>query len=202
MRTFLAIELPPHIQTYVAENISNLRTQLQATGLEKQLQWVPLANLHLTVRFFGDTSTVQAEALAHALTEIASQQAPFALALTQLGGFPNLQRPRVLWLGVAGELPQLHALNTAVESAAQEVGFTAEARGYTPHITLARAQRRAKQGELQGTGQQLQTIRATPSAAEPPTFVVQELVHFASHFQRCGPLYKPLGRYPFAHHAT
>jgi 2'-5' RNA ligase len=70
--------------------------------------------------------------------EAAAGVAPLALCLNGLGTFPGMSRPRVIWVGLAGEVERLKALQRAVEEASRPLGFEPEARGFTPHLTLGR----------------------------------------------------------------
>ena len=55
--------------------------------------------------------------------------------------FPNPRRPRVLWVGLEGDLNALAGLQAAVEQAVTGLGYAAEERPFSPHITLGRVRR-------------------------------------------------------------
>ncbi|MEZ4660743.1 MAG: RNA 2',3'-cyclic phosphodiesterase [Caldilineaceae bacterium] len=191
MRTFIAIEFPPTIQQQLADAARQLRAHLRAHNAPDCLRWAGLHNAHLTLRFLGDTTDAQAQALAVALEAIAQKQPPFELALDSVGGFPHLRQPRVLWLGVAGDMTQLCALQSAVEQCVQRAGLAAETQPFSPHVTLARADRQATKSDLRRIGE-LVGVYAAAARGEPLRFAVNAFVHMESRLQRGGAVHTPL----------
>lgn len=196
MRTFIAIEFPSNIRQQLDETVRRLRGHLRAHQAPDSLRWAGLHNAHLTLRFLGDTTDAQVQTLAAALDAIARKQPPFELAIGCVGGFPNLRQPRVLWLGVGGDMAPLNALQSAVEKGAQRAGFSAETRPFSPHITLARAGRLASKSDLRLVGQLVQDYAAM-AQQEPPHFQINEVVHMKSDLQRGGAVHTPVGRFGF-----
>jgi len=131
-RAFIAVCLDEPTRAAVAAEIERLRP------LSRAVAWVPSPNLHLTLKFLGEQSDARlAEALL-GIEEVAAGRAPFALTLHGLGAFPGLERPRILWVGVAeGALP-IRALQSGVESALEHRQFTPESRPWHPHLTIGR----------------------------------------------------------------
>lgn len=197
MRTFIAIEFPPTIQQQLENITRQLRSYLRTQNAPECLRWAGLHNVHLTLRFLGETTSAQAQLLAADLAEMTKRQEPFKLALGHVGGFPNLRQPRVLWLGVEGDIKQLNALQVVVEQCVQRAGFPAETRAFSPHITLARASRNAAKSDLRQIGQLVQTYSAPESLRELPPFQVSELVHMQSQLYRSGAVHTPLARFRF-----
>jgi len=192
MRTFIAIEFSPEVHQQLQSIGAQLRTDLRRQGASDGLRWSASENIHLTLRFLGDTTAAQTQRIATGLGAAAMQHAPFTLTLGGVGGFPQLHQPRVLWLGVGGDLAQLHALQAAVEETVQQAGFAAAERPFAAHITLARAQRTATQEQLRAAGSHLAAYGATPSMPVQ----VHELVQLRSELQPTGAVYTRLGRYP------
>ena len=126
MRLFIAVDLP-----------KSIRDSLKPLFGEKLpgSHWVGPEQLHLTLRFLGETD----EALFHAVkTALAEVSAPnFELRLRGAGVFPNPSRARVLWVGL-GDSPPLLDLQKQIENKITALGFAAETRGFSPHLTLAR----------------------------------------------------------------
>lgn len=125
MRLFIGIGLPDP----VAERLAML------SGGVPGARWIPQENLHLTLRFLGDTETNQAEDL---VGELSALHAPsFSLRLNGVGLFGDRKRTRMIWAGVESQ-PALTHLQKKVEQAAQRAGFDPERRKFHPHVTLAR----------------------------------------------------------------
>jgi 2'-5' RNA ligase len=131
MRLFLALELPSAAAAEIYASTDPLRAR------EPGLAWVRASKLHLTLKFLGEADELRVADLIAAIDRVASSHRPFEMELAGVGAFPNFRRPRVVWLGVAGE-PRLELLHHDVELAAAEVGYEVEGRPFRPHVTLAR----------------------------------------------------------------
>jgi 2'-5' RNA ligase len=132
LRLFVAIELPGDVR----EALSRLQHDLQRRGLEN-LRWVRPEGIHLTLKFLGATPAESVPELEAGLAGAASGVAPHQLTLGELGTFGG-SRPRVLWIDLRGDLDAVFTLQERVEGALNPLGFEREARGWSPHITLAR----------------------------------------------------------------
>jgi 2'-5' RNA ligase len=147
-RLFIALELPEN----VLRAIGRLQADLKKTTAPRAARWTRPEGIHLTLKFLGDVPAARADELGSALREAASRGQPFDLQAQGLGCFPNLARPRVLWLGLAGDLGKLRALQADVEERTARLGFAAEERGFSPHLTLARTAQAASRTEAAAIG--------------------------------------------------
>jgi len=132
LRLFVAIELPGGVR----EALSRLQHELQQHGLEK-LRWVRPEGIHLTLKFLGETPKERVPAIQDALAGAAEDAAAHELSLGKLGTFGG-SRPRVLWMDLTGQVDAVRHVRERVESAMNGLGFEPEARGWSPHVTLAR----------------------------------------------------------------
>jgi 2'-5' RNA ligase len=153
MRTFIAVELSPAAKEHVAATARRWQAALDAQGAGAALRWTPASNLHLTLRFLGETGAEQRREIEAALGPLAAAVPAFTLALGHLGAFPSLRRPNVVWLALRGDLPPLTALQASIEAAARRAGFAAETRAFTPHLTIARAHKGASAALLGRAGE-------------------------------------------------
>ena len=133
MRLFVALEIP----TAVRENLATLLASLRA--ISKEPRWVRAENLHVTLKFLGETGDDKLDAVRHALGTIRSEQ-PVTLQFRGLGFFPSERSPRVFWVGVEASA-NLKTLAADIESAMEKLGFPSEKREFSPHLTLARFER-------------------------------------------------------------
>jgi 2'-5' RNA ligase len=108
--------------------------------------------IHLTLKFVGDTPAASVDAVKEALQEAARGHHAVALTVQGLGCFPTFERPRVLWLGVGGDMHRLRALQADVEKYIAPLGFPTEDRGFSPHLTLARTAQGASRAEAAALG--------------------------------------------------
>ena len=198
MRTFIEVELPHAAQDYIRGRQHDVRTALSASGLASCFRWTQVANMHLTLRFLGETTARQQQYLADGLAVVAKEWPTLSLCAGQLGGFPSLQRPRVLWLGVAGDLDSLQGIQTQVERLVQETGFEAESRGYSPHLTIARVRKECPPREAQNAGAILsQWVEEQAEGSAGVPFCVERLVHMRSDLHSSGAAYTPLSTHEF-----
>ena len=139
LRTFIAIDLPPNVKAALADVAATLGGRVSRGALgTAAVRWVRPEQMHLTLRFLGDTPAGKLPALADALDTLAAGHAPFTLRLTDVGCFPNTRRPRVVWVGLGGEEQKLLAMVAALEAALRPLGWPAEDRPFRAHLTLGR----------------------------------------------------------------
>ncbi len=134
VRAFVAIELDGEM----LQALDGLQARLRRAPQARNGRWVSPAGIHLTLQFLGDVPAARIAELQAALERACAGIAPFEIALSGLGCFPNLQRPRVLWVGVEEATGTLQRLQLAVERELSRLGFQPEGRAFTPHLTLAR----------------------------------------------------------------
>jgi len=141
MRLFVAVNFPARLR----QKIARLCRPLDAAGIP--VQWVEPDQVHLTLKFIGETPSDRVEALSDALEEVAGRFRPFPLRFGPIGAFPSPRRPRVVWLGVE-PTPELRFVKDDLERRLAELGVEREQRPYQPHVTLGRAPREAEAGEF------------------------------------------------------
>jgi RNA 2',3'-cyclic 3'-phosphodiesterase len=133
IRSFIAIELPSNIKAKLDE----LQKELKQSKL-KQVKWASPSGIHLTLKFLGNIDAGDTEKITAAIKESCSGYKKFALELSELGVFPNYRRPRVIWLGVSGQIDILLKLQKQIDDKLGLIGFPREKRPFSPHITLGR----------------------------------------------------------------
>lgn len=130
MRLFIAIEIPENIRAGFASLLKEFR------AIAPQLKWVRAENLHVTLKFLGETNPAKLDALQTVLSAVRSPE-PVNLEFRGLGFFPNEKRPRVFWAGMEAS-PNLKTLAADIDQAVHRLGFPLEQRPFAPHLTLAR----------------------------------------------------------------
>ncbi len=137
IRTFVAIELP---QDAIA-SLDQLQADLKRRLDTRAVRWVKPHGIHLTLKFLGNVPADQMDEVADALWAACEGVPPFDVELARMGCFPNVRRPRVIWVGVAGDLATLRRLRDAVEEHIAPLGYPTERRPFQPHLTLGRLKR-------------------------------------------------------------
>ncbi|RAL22503.1 RNA 2',3'-cyclic phosphodiesterase [Thermoflavimicrobium daqui] len=131
-RLFIAIPIVKEQKEFLAKQVKVLQENLPFQ------KWVCPEDYHLTLYFLGETSLAKLNFIRDAIRQVAQETTPFFLSISNLGVFGKEQQPRVLWMGVKGNLMALTSLQKEVLQALEPFGFYGEDRPYRPHITLAR----------------------------------------------------------------
>jgi 2'-5' RNA ligase len=183
VRAFIAIDLPEILQERLRALDSKLRPQFE--GLP--IHWVPVKDIHLTLKFLGDVSQDNLESITEVLHSECATAAPFEVHVEGLGLFPNAQRPRVIWVGVSGGEPML-SLQERLETGVAQLGYPPERRPFSPHLTLGRIQRKADARQKK----QVADIIAQHEVGLLGTAVVDEVALFKSELNPDGAVYTKL----------
>jgi 2'-5' RNA ligase len=147
LRAFIAIELAPEI----LRRLGALQARLREEVPEGLVRWVKPEGIHLTLQFLGDVPAVRIEGTAEAMRQVCMAHAPFPFAVGGMGCFPDVRRPRVVWVGVEEPDGALVGLQHAIVQAMKPFGFAPEKRPFSAHLTLGRV-REGRPAALQALG--------------------------------------------------
>jgi 2'-5' RNA ligase len=135
--------------------IADILASLDSFG--KPLRTVSVENLHLTLKFLGDTSDDLQPELSRVMASVAEREPRFSIAIRGLGTFPNLNQPSVLWAGISPAEPCVR-LAKALGQLLKPLGFEPEQRSYHPHLTLARVKQRLPKDQMQNLVNQMEDV--------------------------------------------
>jgi RNA 2',3'-cyclic 3'-phosphodiesterase len=178
IRLFIAFPL----EQSVTDQLGRMITSLKQYGAD--VKWVAPQNIHLTTCFLGDTDQSKVPAINKIIDEIASQHSKVVTKINLVGGFPTIERARVIWAGMAEGGEQLGATTAALVGKVRRLGFTLDDKPFKPHLTLGRVREGGTMGEL---GTFLKSYSYDPI---PVTF--DRLTLFESTLTPQGPIYKGL----------
>lgn len=133
MRLFLSIEISSEVRQWLNGLIADLRRH------KADIAWTGSSNFHLTLKFLGEINSNDVPKIIGACNAI--QIPAFNLSISNAGAFPNVRNPKVLWIGLGGELATLKVLQRSIEDALEDEGFPREAKSFRPHLTLGRIRR-------------------------------------------------------------
>ena len=185
IRAFLALDPPPEVLRKIADIQGTLRKNIQGA-----LSWVRPEGIHLTLKFFGNLAAKDVSAVSEVVAGQAAGARPLNLEAKGLGVFPDTRRPRVLWLGICGEVERLIALQQAIDRGLETRGFAREQRPFRAHLTLARI--KSPRG-LEG----LDSVIAGKGSESAGKFMATGLTLFKSDLTPKGAIYTTLGYFPF-----
>lgn len=183
IRTFLAIEIPKEI----LEQFERLQYRLgrSMTGV---IRWAKTGSTHLTLKFFGNITERDIRSIDDTLKTKAPALNPIPIAVGTMGVFPNLSRPRVLWVGITTGLKELTAMQAEIEAALETAGFPREERPYRPHLTLGRMKTDRR---IEGLDKAVEDHRGF----EAGNFTAREMILFRSDLKPTGPVYTALATF-------
>jgi len=132
MRLFIALPLEAQVKDALGKIISDLKRH------GGPVKWVKPENIHLTLRFLGETDENLVSKIKTEIDAVAAGHAQVRTSISRLGGFPNLNRPRVIWVGIEHNLELLSKMARQMELRARTLRFEKESRAFKAHMTLAR----------------------------------------------------------------
>ena len=183
IRSFIAIELPGELKLALARLQDKLKS-----GSRAPVKWVDTDSVHLTLKFLGNIDSGIVGKITSALEEAVRGTHPFSIEVSGLGVFPNIRRVQVVWVGLTGEVEKLGQLQQRIETGLVPLGFAAESRPFTPHLTLGRVRDYVTPDERQDLGQLV-----TGTAFEAKYKMSIDAVHLMkSQLTREGPIYSKI----------
>ena len=181
-RTFIAIEASRPVCKKAAALMKLLGRELEG------INWVDDNKLHITLQFLGDVEDTMLAEVCQLTQEAVAEVSPFEICVAGVGAFPEVSRPKSLWLGVSEGAAEIIALHQAVQDALSSLPTKRERRGYTPHLTL---------GRVLASKESLETLQPRlvgQEAFDAGNMVVDEITIFASELRKSGPQHHVISR--------
>jgi RNA 2',3'-cyclic 3'-phosphodiesterase len=178
-RLFIAVNISDGARQAAAAHIKELRQEFPRI----RVSWARPENLHITLKFLGDTPDAVVERLGSAVAKAAARHSPFEIKLSVPAAFGK----RVLTIGIADETGGVTALQREIESEYLKLGFEKERRPFRPHLTIARLRDRRGTGEL--------IERHLELKVDPEETKIGDIVLYESELYPAGSRYTVLGRY-------
>ena len=183
-RVFLAIPFHGIFSQEIERFLFPLRRDIAG------VRWMEPRQVHLTLHFFGAVSSQEIELIHRSSQKVAALFSPLKLSLDRIGGFPSLERPDLIWLGVGEPSGRLLSLQKALQGEVRTLGFKVEARPFQPHVTIGRVTRKS---------QDLKTLLAkVPFEFPTPSKIADHFALYRSYYLPEGVRYEILKSYPFS----
>lgn len=178
IRTFIAIDLP-------ARNKKRIESLIGRESKKSKLSFVDASQLHLTLNFIGDVEDTLLPTLCKRIAHQAQKFETFSILLNGFGAFPNMERPRVFWLGIDEGNDELKAMNLAFRRVIEDLGFLQEQK-YQPHLTLARNKIGTVPSDL------IDEFQNGVKRMVFDPWTVEKIVIYSSTLERRGPIHVPV----------
>jgi 2'-5' RNA ligase len=170
----------------VRERLAAVQERLRR--VQADVSWVRAENIHVTLKFLGETEPKRLERIRPALAEVARAGVPFSMEVAGVGSFGG-RIPRVVWVGVGEGAEPLTQLAGQVESALARVGFPKEKREFTAHLSLGRVR----------SPRNAEALLSALQEARGEAFGTMAAAHFElmqSELHPTGSVYTVLDRFP------
>jgi 2'-5' RNA ligase len=174
-RLFAALKIHPSA-SYI-----NVFNEISSSLRHERIKWVEPENMHLTLKFFGETDEAQIPAISLALQTAVSQSKPFTLKIVNTGIFGSRYDPKVIWFGIEKH-PELDMLAKNIFTELTNCGWEQDRQNFVPHLTIGRI-RELKDKPL------FQQIICKYNTVEIQEENVNEIILYESILRREGPLY-------------
>jgi len=175
-RAFIAINLPESIKSFLSE----AQEALKLYGF--RIKWVRPQNIHLTLKFLGDTATADTDKIAEAMTLAAKNCPTVSLTAKGVGVFPNVRRPRVIWAGLNGQIETLANLHQTLDAHLADLGFARDTRAFKSHLTLGRVKGKIASDRMLAAIDKLKE-------SESESFETHQVILFKSELRPGGAVY-------------
>lgn len=184
IRAFIAVTLPPEVRHF----LTGLQRKVKQTA-DVPVKWVETENLHLTLAFLGNVDEAKMPDISKALHAAASGVRPLTLKVAGLGVFPSPRRPRIVWAGLTGDVPELQRLQRAIVDCLGPLGFSPDDKPFRPHLTLGRVRDSASSAQSETLGKAVAEMATTGEQS----FSVADVHLIKSHLTGSGPIYTVIG---------
>lgn len=186
MRAFLALDPPPEVLRRIIDLQGTLKKKIP-----HGVRWVNSEGIHLTLKFLGNIFPSHRDSIKSLLPGVVGAHPSFTLSAGGVGVFPGISKPRVIWVGIAGETQGLFTLQHDIEEVLETIGFPRENRPFRAHLTLGRVKDpRALQG--------METVIAQGQNFDAGTFTAEKLLFIKSDLTPAGAIYTHLATFPLA----
>ena len=192
IRAFVAVELPDAVLSHLEAVQRGLKQSLGPA--ENTVRWVRPEGVHLTLQFLGDIPRKQLPDIERALREACSTARPAEVRTAGIGAFPNPNRPRVLWIGLEGDLQPLFDVERAIGQALSPLGYKPD-KPFKPHLTLGRVRDHIRPDEATSIAQALASAAKRPPASV--AFTADSVSLMQSTLQPGGSVYREMALVEF-----
>lgn len=177
IRTFIAIEISESVRQKIAALQSDFKKR------KERISWAKPGNIHLTLKFLGDVEEGKIKLIGEALATATKEFQPFSFFVKELGAFPNIRRPRVLWVGIENSTKELSDIQIEIEDQLNQLDLLKEKKKFNPHLTIGRV-------KSQVSNEFIENFKA--SIFDEEEVKVEEIILMRSELHPKGAIYTPL----------
>ena len=189
MRAFIAVEISDQMRGAIAR----VEEHLKYAGAD--VKWVRPELVHLTLKFLGDIDEKRAGEVSTIIDDIARARSKFEITAKDIGAFPRIEHPRVIWVGLDKGAAETAGLAAAVEEALAGIGFKKEERPFSPHLTIGRVRSPLNKDKLK---EKVVSAAESFHATSISPHTVTSIILFRSTLTPQGPIYTRIHESPLS----
>ncbi len=175
MRLFIAVNIPEEIKEKLSVLTERLKCKMSG------VRWIAKDNFHLTLKFLGEVGDEKVDKINYVISGIVQSIKPFRVLFSDLGVFPDLNYPRIIWVGVKEGSSELKNIAEKIENSLLPFGFEKEKRPFSCHLTVGRTKSfKTKNISFENMGTDLSP------------FILERIDLMQSFLEKAGPEYKCL----------
>lgn len=178
IRLFIALPLTKKVE----DKLNDIISQMEPYG--GRVKYVKPENIHLTLKFLGNTDDKILDDIKKRIEKAASSFKPIKTKLSHLGTFPNWYQPRVMWVGMDDSTEKLSKLADKIDASMEPLGWERENKIFRSHLTIARIK------DMNELGKLIYFARNFKFEQVPITF--DRVTLYQSTLTKQGPIYKVL----------
>ncbi len=179
VRAFIGIGLPEKMESFFHE----IQLGIRSYGLNLKL--IKPENIHITLKFLGNIDKGAVEKIGYAMEDAVCGQSHIILMAKGIGCFPNVRKPRILWVGLRKQTEKLQAIQHDLERKLKAIGFPKEKRPFKGHLTIGRIKNKINNVALDAAIETFKEI-------ESEDFIADRIILFQSTLKTSGAIYKEL----------
>ncbi|MBU0468426.1 MAG: RNA 2',3'-cyclic phosphodiesterase [Candidatus Omnitrophica bacterium] len=179
------------IRTFIAVNINDAilneinKAQEHFKKIDCDVQWVKTLNMHLTLKFLGEIEQKSVTKVIEKLEFLTKHIRSIQTKLSQLGAFPKIEKPKVIWAGLEDNANEIADLVEAIDNTLGKEGFKKEDHSFKPHVTIGRIRSLKNVSAL---AKELKDYSLAPNICQE----IKEIKLIKSTLTPKGPIYKDL----------
>lgn len=184
IRTFIALEIDENIKEEIIQIQNKIKQTNSISG-----KWVTKDNLHLTLKFLGDTQLKYVEEIKQNLKECLIGESAISCNLSKVGLFPKEKFTRVIWVGIEGGDIGIINIAKKIEESLSKIDYAKEKREFKTHITICRPKQILNRDQFKSV---LEEINKN---FNPIKFTINKITFFESKLTPKGPIYTAISNY-------
>ncbi|MFH1823644.1 MAG: RNA 2',3'-cyclic phosphodiesterase [Candidatus Firestonebacteria bacterium] len=130
MRLFIGIKLSDLLKKEISKVCEVLK------GSNSDVKWIEIDNIHLTLKFLGEVKEEKLTDILDYIEEVVKNNPPFIFEIRGVGAFPNVKRPRVVWIGISNGKEDIINIGKSLDEKLHKIGFKNESREFNPRDFL------------------------------------------------------------------